>query len=265
VTNSSKFWDALAPHHGAIENHYLDLPSIRAIIGSLQEPVLVVGAGQGLIVAELRKRGLRCDGVDFSSEMIEYAKLRRGLVLVKADARALPFGASSYRTIIYATGVVDFTSDEETIRLILSEGRRIVNSSGKILVAFYSLSSVLEDFLARVGFLKNNILSHKGSLEMYLLNPAQMLAWVANRAGVGYVRAAALLLRCALFCTMPERAMTFRMQRLFRDPETAKALIGAAPQEQPYRNELAIRNLFQRLAIPIKQLETLVSCWVVQI
>ena len=44
-----------------------------------------------------------------------------------------------------------------------------------------------------------------------------------------------------------------------------KALIGAAPQEQPYRNELAIRNLFQRLAIPIKQLETLVSCWVVQI
>ena len=56
--------------------------------------------------------------------MIRYAKIRRGLDLVQADASAMPFGKGSYRTIIYATGVVDFMSDEEEIRLILNEAKQ---------------------------------------------------------------------------------------------------------------------------------------------
>lgn len=82
MTTSSKFWDVLAPYHSALENNYLDLKSIRAVADAIQEPVLVVGAGQGLIVDELRKRGLRCDGIDFSSEMVRRANLRRGLTLI---------------------------------------------------------------------------------------------------------------------------------------------------------------------------------------
>ena len=33
----------------------------------------VAAAGQGLIVEELRRQGLRCDGLDLSPKMIEYA------------------------------------------------------------------------------------------------------------------------------------------------------------------------------------------------
>jgi hypothetical protein len=62
MTCSCEFWDALAPHHSAIENSYLDLPSLRLIQHDICPPVLVVGAGQGLIVAALQKQGLQCDG-----------------------------------------------------------------------------------------------------------------------------------------------------------------------------------------------------------
>ena len=131
MTRSFNFWDALAPHHSKIENSYLDLPSLRRIAHDIHQPVLVVGAGQGLIVAELQKKGVQCDGVDLSLEMIRYAKGRRGLDLVQADASAMPFGKGTYRTVIYATGVVDFMSDEEEIRVVMNEARRIADHSGK--------------------------------------------------------------------------------------------------------------------------------------
>jgi len=102
-----------------IENSYLDVPSLRRIMHDLHEPVLVVGAGQGLIVAELRKRGFRCDGVDLSSEKIRYAKLRRGISLVDADAKAMPLAQRTFLTVIDATGVVDFADDEERSKVML--------------------------------------------------------------------------------------------------------------------------------------------------
>src|SRR5688572_15098307 len=153
-----EFWEALAQYHSRIENSYLNLPAIRHIVRRIESPVLVVGAGQGLIVAELQKRGLQCDGVDLSPEMIRYAKVRRGLDLVEADARTMPFEKGAYKTILYATGVVDFMSDEEAILEIMNEGKRIADSSGSILVAFYRMSGTSEKFLARLGLLKNNVL-----------------------------------------------------------------------------------------------------------
>ena len=165
MTSASGYWDALAPHHSSLENNYFDLPSLRRIVHDIHQPVLVVGAGHGLIVAELRKHRLRADGVDLSSEMIRYAKTRRGLSLVQADASALPFGEGTYDTIIYTTGVVDFIGDEGHINVILNEARRVVRRSGNIFVAFYRLSAPWEDFLVRLGLLRNHVLSLRRSEE----------------------------------------------------------------------------------------------------
>src|SRR5438445_13020899 len=107
MDHSSDYWDALAPHHSSLENNYFDLPSLRRIIHDIHQPVLVVGAGQGLNVEELLKNGFQTDGVDLSSEMIRHAKRRRELTLIEADAKALRFGEGSYVTIIYATGTTD--------------------------------------------------------------------------------------------------------------------------------------------------------------
>jgi len=265
MPEQTKFWDALAPHHAAIEDNNLDVASLRRIVEDVRSPVLVVGAGQGLLVAELRSKGFQCDGVDFSAEMIRYAKGRRGLDLIEADAAALPLEAALYETVIFATGVIDFNSDENAIRSMLQEGRRVVKPGGKIFVAFYRLSPALEDFLKRLGLLSDNALLHRQSLESYLLTPGQMLGWVKKRAGTGWLGAASLILRMAVFGTIREKATTLKMQRIVRGMENPHAFIQAAPEIQPYRNETEIQRLFARLSILIKELRTLETCWIAQI
>ena len=160
MKGSSAFWDALAPHHSTLEDDYFDLSSLRLILHHIRDPVLVVGAGQGLIVEELGKNGFHTDGVDFSPEMIRYAKTRRGLQFIQADARNLPFQDGAYQTTICTTGVIDSIADEEHIRLILNEARRVVDRSGDIFVAFYRFSRTTEDFLTRLGILKDLSLIH---------------------------------------------------------------------------------------------------------
>jgi len=261
----SDFWNALAQFHAEVEDSNFDLASVRRLLPEIESPVLVVGAGQGLIVAELRKHAYECEGVDLSSEMIGQAKLRRGITLVQADAKAMPFPTASYETIIYATGVVDFTAEEGEIRAILEEGRRVVKKSGKVFVAFYKGSAAQEKFLAMVGLLNEGKVALRESLELYLLNPVQMVGWVSRRAGLDRVRATIALLRVSALCTMQERRTTLRMQRMFRKMDDPRSLINAAPEKLPYRNEREIANLLRRLGIPIKQLSAFGSCWVVRI
>lgn len=193
------------------------------------------------------------------------AKLRRGLELVHADAAAMPFAGGAYSTILYATGVIDFTADEQAIRTILNEGRRVVKPSGSIFVAFYRLSDAVERFLARTGLLREGVLSNQECLEMYLLNPAQMIRWVADRAGGSRLTAMALLLRMSVRGTLREKLLTLKMQRIFRHRDSANALLQAAPAKQPYRNEWEIRRLFQRLDIRVKQICALATCWIVEL
>jgi len=265
MTCTSDFWDALAPHHSALENSYLDLPSLRRIQHEILSPVLVVGAGQGLIVAALQAQGLQCDGVDLSVEMIRYARLRRGLALIHADAKALPFGNGAYKTIIYATGVIDFMSDEEEIRVIMNEGRRIAEHSGNIFVAFYRFSAATEEFVIRLGLLRNSVLHFRELLEVYRLTPAQTLSWVAKHSKVGYAGAVLQVLRSWVFSSWQEKRNAFHMQRVFGKLNHAEALIQAAPENQAYRTEVEIMNLFARLALPVGQFRTFGSCHMVRI
>jgi ubiquinone/menaquinone biosynthesis C-methylase UbiE len=265
MTRPSNFWDALAPHHSKIENSYLDLPSIRRIVPNIHQPALVVGAGQGLIVAELQKKGIQCDGVDLSSEMIRYAKIRRGLDLLQADARAMPFGKGTYQTIIFATGVIDFIIDEEQIRVILNEARRIAADSANIFVAFYRFSASTEGFMIKLKLLSNNVLCFREILEVYRLSPVRAIAWAAKTAKVGCFRAAIWSLRSWAFSSWQEKRNTFHMQRIFAQANKGDTLIQAAPEKQSYRNEAEIRNLFARLAIPIKQFGAFGHCYIVRI
>lgn len=171
----SDFWNVLARFHAEVEDSNFDLASVRRLLPEIESPVLVVGAGQGLIVAELRKCGYECDGVDLSSEMIRQAKLRRGITLVQADAKAMPFPAASYETLIYATGVVDFTAEEDVIQAMLTEGRRVLKESGRVFVAFYKASAAQENFLEMIGLVSDHRLAFRESLEVYLMNPVQMV------------------------------------------------------------------------------------------
>jgi len=265
MTQPADFWNALAPFHAAIENNYFDLPSLRRILHEVHEPVLVVGAGQGLIVAELLKNGFQCDGVDFSAEMIRYARLRRGLSLIQADAKAMPLKNGACQTIIYATGVVDFICDEAEIKRIMDEATRIVRPTGSIFVAFYRASPAVEYLLTELGLLQNHILLQREALQMNRLGSFQMLEWVARKAGVNYLRAALLLVRMTLFSTVREKMTALKMKNIFTKMNDASSLIQCAPEKVPYRNEAEIKNLFGRLGIPIKQLTPLSTCIIARI
>lgn len=264
-STASAFWDILAPHLRLIEDNYLDARSARRLISQLQEPVLVVGAGQGLIVAEIRRKGIRCDGVDWSARMVQFAKLRRGIILIQADGRALPVADGAYATVLYATGVIDFMGDERAITEMLREGHRAAKPSGNMLVAFYRQSDASESFMAAVDLLKDNVLALKESLKLYLLNPVQMIAWVAKRTGRSTIGASALMLRMLLSTTMHEKMLTFKMQKLLRRLDDPRLLLDAAPQSQPYRSEPEIRRLCDRLKIPLQELERFPSCYIARI
>ena len=54
------------------------------------------------------------------------------------------------------------------------------------------------------------------------------------------------------------------MQRIFAQPQRADSLLQAAPETQYYRNEEEIKKLFRRLAIPIKQLQVLSNCYLLE-
>jgi SAM-dependent methyltransferase len=261
----SAFWNVLAQHHAEIEDSNFDLASVRRLLPEIESPVLVVGAGQGLIVEELRKCGYECDGVDLSSEMIRQANIRRGITLVRADAKAMPFPAASYATIIYATGVVDFTAADDDIRAMLTEGRRVVKESGRIFVAFYKANPAQEEFLKLVGLTRDHRMAFRESLEVHLLNPVQMVGWVARRSGLDRFRASIALLSVAVRSTSQDLRNTRKMRRVFRKLGDPRSLINAAPEKVPYRDESEIENLFKRLGIPIKQLTAFDSCWVVRI
>jgi SAM-dependent methyltransferase len=265
VETCSDFWGALAPFHADVEDTNFDIASVRRLMPEIQSPVLVVGAGHGLIVAELRKNRFDCDGIDLDAEMIRQAKLRRGIELVQADARAMPFAEDSYQTIIYATGVVDFTADENAILAMLTEGQRLIRESGKIFVAFYKTSPLQERFLVKVNLLRDGKMALRQSLELYQLNPVQMIGWVARRAGVTHFSALMTMIHLAVRCTTHERKATLKMQRVFRKIQQPQSLINAAPLELPYRDEKGIESLFKRLGIPIKCFSRFSSCCVVQI
>ncbi len=58
---------------------------------------------------------------------------------------------------------------------------------------------------------------------------------------------------------------SLKMQRIIRGIANPQAFIEAAPETQPYRNEAEIKRLFDRLNIPIGELRTLATCWIVSV
>ena len=141
-----QFWENLAPYLSHIEDNFLDLESINKLKSIINDPVLIIGAGQGLLVESLQQCGYKVDGIDNNTQMIEYAERRRGIKLIQEDATKLSFDDNSYRTTIIATGVIDYIGDSQLIEKILNEAVRVTTDDGRILVAFYRMHPASEAF-----------------------------------------------------------------------------------------------------------------------
>ena len=267
------FWRTWAPYWSHQEDFLLDIEAINKLTTAIVGPVLVIGAGQGLLVERLQLKGFKVEGVDLDPDMIMYAKSRRGLDLIQANAKDMPFEDRTYKTSIIATGVVDFLSDEEEIRLIINEARRVTDDSGKVFVAFYRYHPEVERALRDIGLITDNGLNRFRRLyEMTMLSCCDRIGFIRaikNEAKVGFFGALWLLLKTQTRLPKKEKRERKGMAKLWRQArkelDNPKSLIDCLPEHIPYRNEEQIRNLFKNLNVPIRNMFIYDSCTLVQL
>ncbi len=248
MADMSASWKAWAPYWRNIENTYLDVPTIRRLEPEITSPVLLVGAGQGLLVDRLRKDGFCADGIDSEPEMVVYAGKRRGLELIAADARAMPFADQSYATAIVATGVVDFLDDNKTIRSILAETIRVTRQSGDVFIAFHKMRERVERVLDQLGMFV-------GDGRYYCMRRILRAELESPRLLVKLAKAD----RGILFALLTLLKMQF-LSRKRKDTLTA-----AAPELAPYRREHEIRRLFDVLGVTLHRVYGFETCTIVQL
>jgi SAM-dependent methyltransferase len=265
----SRFWNVWAPYWSHIEDNYLDLESLDRLSSIIQSPVLVVGAGQGLLVEHLGKKGLAVHGVDLDPLMIEYARKRRGLRMILADGTRLPLAGESSRTTIVATGVVDLMDDEHLIRSIITDAVRVTRADGAVLVAFYRLNPGAERLFRSAGLITDeDRLLQKIVYEMATMSVPELIATVSRLSGVGSLRALLMLARFPLTLPARERRMARSLTRMLkkatRDLGSPDPLLDSAIEEVPFRSKESIEKLFSRLDLPLHEMHMFDTCHVVR-
>ena len=179
--------------------------------------------------------------------MMEYARLRRGLTLVRANAAAMPFADGSYETVIVATGVIDFMADAQEIETVLGEANRIVSGTGNVFVAFYRFSAAQTRFLTSLGLLREDTLHARSALVLHRLGFRALVARVAKTAGIGTFRAALLCLRTGLESTKQERRIALAMRRVFAQAGDPDAFIDGDAGDSAVSGQVGNRTPVRRL------------------
>lgn len=265
MTEKLHYWELWSPYWSYLEDNFLDLDSIKKLGSMIEEPALVIGAGQGLLVEELRKMGLHVDGIDAEPEMVAYAKKRRNLDIILANGKEMPIDDNTYQTSIIATGVIDFLDDEEQIRLILNEAMRVTDDNGKLFIAFYRWNPRAEDIMRYVGVITNeNRWCYRKFYEVFRLSTVACLRAAAKQANASFFRTFLKFISYQMHLSRIEKQATKRWQDMWKRIDNPEELIQCIPDSLPYRDEASIRFLFKNLDIPIKDVFHL-TCLVVQI
>lgn len=257
------FWSSVL---GLLENNHLNLKTLRALRNIIHDPILIIGAGHGLLVEELQQQGHQVDGVDFCSAMVQYAEQRRGLKLVQADAVDLPFPNNRYNTTVIATGVIDFLDDERRIRRIIDEASRVTQRSGKLLAAFYRIHPAAEKFLTRIGVITAaGTMRHRRVFELSRQDPLSFIATVRKDGGLGTLEAIIELVRMQFSLPKQERVITRNVARILKSADNANELIESVAESIPYRNQERISALFRNLDVPVNDMMVFEPCVVVDL
>ena len=273
MVETKSYWTAWSPYWSYQEDFFLDSESINKLTVFITNPVLIIGAGQGLLVEQLQKNEFTVDGIDLEPQMISYAKERRGLDLIQADASNMPFANDSYKTSIIATGVIDFIDDEEQIKLIIDEALRVTDSSGKVFVAFYKYHPKVDALLKYTGMITDkSLLRFKKLAEMTMLsfeNPFQFIDTVRNEVKVGFLNAIFVLMKTQLLLPKKEKKVKNKLSALWKraknELDNPQSLLDCLPELVPYRNREQIRSLFKKLNFSIKNMYFYDSCTIVQL
>jgi ubiquinone/menaquinone biosynthesis C-methylase UbiE len=124
-------YDSLAEHYdntrGGEERGDEFAAELDRRLPSGQDPVLEVGVGTGVVALGLRRRGRVVIGVDLAAAMLERAAARLGAVVVRGDARRLPFADASvpHAISVWVIHAVDLPE------ALFAEAARVVRPGGR--------------------------------------------------------------------------------------------------------------------------------------
>ncbi len=272
ATSLEKWWQTWAPYWEEIEDRHLGVFLTEQLLDDIESPVLVVGAGQGLVVEHLKNRGFVVDGIDLEKEMIHQAKKRRSLSLVRADAAALPFEDGTYQTVIIATGVVDYVFEKKVITQILREAFRVLRSRGALLVSFYKLSPKTEKIYKKIGVITPDGQYHLGRLFEILqkrkAKPISCVKPIAQWTGRGVVSTFLTWIKLGL--TVPrelvkeDEKIDSILASAKKDHINEAQFFDAVPASVPYRNEPELSQLFDEVGIDYAQVVKSEDCTVIK-
>lgn len=77
MKETMSYWTAWSPYWLYQEDFFLDLDAINKLTAFITNPVLIIGAGQGLLVSQLQKKNFTVDGIELDPQMISYAKKKK--------------------------------------------------------------------------------------------------------------------------------------------------------------------------------------------
>jgi hypothetical protein len=261
-----QFWENLAPYLSHIEDNFLDLESINKLMSIINDPVLVIGAGQGLLVESLQQCGYKVDGIDNNAQMIEYAERRRGIKLIQEDATKLSFDDNSYRTTIIATGVIDYTDDSKLIEKILNEAVRVTTDDGKILVAFYRMHPASEAFQKCAGILTDDgKFRHQYAFGLMRGKPSDMIKTIKKDTNMGLLSIIFHLVKIQILVPKKERDVSKTFNEMFKLMDDPNKFIESCPGSIPYRTLPSIHKLFEQFGFSISNTHVYDSCTVAEI
>jgi SAM-dependent methyltransferase len=120
-------WDALAPHWEHFEDGGLNREIFAGLKLLVRPPLLYVGSGRGGLAARVARLS-----VDRSFAMCQHAHQDHGIACVAADAAHLPLRSGCFATVLCATGVLEFLSHSERVR-VLAELGRVCGPDGQVL------------------------------------------------------------------------------------------------------------------------------------
>ena len=273
TTETATFWDTFSPYMDYLENVLgVNSDNVSPIIPLIKSPVLVVGAGQGLLVGELRQKGFAAEGIDISPQMVAGAEKRRGIKLFLGNANNMPFENGQFKTSIIATGVLDFMDDRDQIGAIMNETRRVTGVQGEIIVALLGMTPQLEELARYIGVMSDNQL-HIKKWGQIITGPGPLKEIIAvvrkdpNKSILGlafrFIRGFISTRKRASARIKGVRALGAKAKK--GEIAHPKILLDFVPERGFVRTEKQIRELFTALNFPPRKIFVFDNCKIAQL
>ena len=132
-------FDELCPYWASFEHIGLT-DNVHASCSHIVSPILLLGSGQGLVAQLLGKLGHEVTSVDISAPMVEYARSRRNIDTIFADAASVSL-ARRFSTVIINTGIVTESNvHTPAISGVLDNALDHLDTGGRIVLAYLTYS-----------------------------------------------------------------------------------------------------------------------------